>query len=64
MKDRRNYGLQLHITELQTFRLERYTPRNLDIAFAMVDIHRQRHHGEYVYRILDYSDPTFDTIVL
>ena len=35
--------------------MEQYTPRNLDIARAMAEIHAATHDGYWIYRTEDWS---------
>ena len=60
-----NFGLRLRCIEVATHRMEIYTPRNLNIAIAMVEGHALSHGRGYEYRIEDTTPHAhFDPIRL
>ena len=61
--DRLRYGLQLRCIEVSTRRMELFTPRNLDVALAMVEGHAFAHGRGWEYRIEDLTrGSTFEPI--
>lgn len=55
MKNRKRYGLQVIAIHEETHRMEQFTPRNLDVALAMVEGHALAHGRGWRYWIGDYS---------
>lgn len=70
MRNRRRYGLQLQAVQRDTYRLDWYTPRNLDVALAMAKGHAADNGGYWVYKIFyfgvgaDWEPIIFDTPML
>lgn len=62
MLNRRRYGLQLQCIQQGTYRLDWYTPRNYDVAFAMAEGHAATHDGYWVYKITNFNS-TEDPII-
>lgn len=70
MKNLRHYGLQLQAVQQDTYRLDWFTPRNLDVALAMAKGHAADNVGYWVYKIfyfgvgVDWEPIIFDTPML
>ena len=64
MRDRRTYGLQLQCVQDGTHRLDWYTPRNLDVATAMVEEHCLCHNGYWAYKIFFFGNAAWEPIIL
>ena len=70
MLDRRKYGLQLQCIDQDTYLMKWYTPRNLDVAFAMAEVTAATDPRRWLFKILRFrgtqaDDPIiFDTELL
>lgn len=62
--ERPNYGLQLFCINPDTYRIDHYTPRNVNVALAMAEWHSRTHRGYWLYKIQDYTPHSkFEPIV-
>lgn len=58
------FRLNLKVVNISTYQMEIFTPRNLDVALAMVEGHAVTHGRGYSYSIENPADPSFERIYL
>lgn len=51
----RTFGLQLICKHVETLLIERFTPRNVDIALAMIEGHAAANGRGWIYKIEDWT---------
>ena len=52
---RKRFGLQVICKNLATLQLDVYTPRNINVAYAMIESHAAAHGRGWLYKIEDWT---------
>lgn len=64
MLDRRKYGRQLQCIDQDTYQMKWYTPRNLDVAFAMAEVTAATADRRWLFKILNFRGTTADDPII